>query len=197
MKDKTQSSIRINKVYTKTGDKGMTQIVSGEKRSKSDRRIEAYGCIDELNAHIGYCRDLIIKTENKELIILADYFSIIQNELFNLGTQLATNKKENNYPRISNESIKKIEVEIDKVNVNLTELDSFILPGGNLLNSQLHIARTVCRRAERRAVALAEVEEVEPVNITYLNRLSDALFVWSRWVTKLMGESEKLWDPQC
>ena len=106
MGEKKQSSIRINKVYTKSGDKGMTKIVSGEKRSKSDARIEAYGCIDELNAHLGYCKDLLMETKNNDLIILADYLIKVQNELFNVGTQIATSDVENEYPRISEESIK-------------------------------------------------------------------------------------------
>jgi cob(I)alamin adenosyltransferase len=194
--DKKQSSIRINKVYTKSGDKGMTQIVSGEKLSKSDARIEAYGCVDELNCHVGYCKDLLMDTKINDFIGLAEYLTIIQNELFNVGTQLAASNVENEYPQISEESIKVMEQEIDKVNNHLTELESFVLPGGSILNSQFHIARTVCRRAERRVVALAETENVNSVNIIYLNRLSDAFFVWSRWITQLTGGSENLWNPK-
>ena len=195
MGNKKQSSIRINKVYTRSGDNGMTQIVSGEKRSKCDARIEAYGGIDELNAHIGLCKVLLTDSGKKELVSLAEYLLIIQNELFNVGTQLATNKRENDYPSISEKSIIKLEKEIDKANIHLSELHSFVLPGGDILNSQLHIARTICRRAERKVVELAKSEFVNSVNIAYLNRLSDAFFVWSRLVIVLNGDSEPLWDP--
>ncbi|MBC8311609.1 MAG: cob(I)yrinic acid a,c-diamide adenosyltransferase [Candidatus Marinimicrobia bacterium] len=199
MSDKktASSNIRINKVYTKTGDKGKTRIVGGEKRSKDDPRVEAYGSVDELNSHLGLCRDLLIKHNRDEFKELIQFLKIVQNELFDLGTQLACSDGELNssLPKIKEKSIKELESEIDSANSDLGELKSFVLPGGSILNSQFHIARSICRRAERRAVTLANIESVEAINIIYLNRLSDALFVWSRWISHILNDNENLWEP--
>ena len=192
-----QPIIRINKVYTRSGDSGQTRLVGGEKRYKDDPRIEAYGTIDELNAHLGYCTELLKQSAEIQFEPLIKYLKTIQNELFNLGTQLASpeSEKTGNLPKLSNNAIKGLEQGIDSANENLSELTSFVLPGGSLINAQFHIARNVCRRAERRAVTLAKSEKVDSENIKYLNRLSDALFVWSRWVSRVLGDEENLWKP--
>ena len=190
-------NIRINKVYTRTGDGGKTRLVGGEQRFKDDPRVEAYGSVDELNSHIGLCRELLRKTGRKEFGKLISYLKIIQNELFNLGTQLAApdDAKSTELPQLPENAVGKLESEIDSANKVLSELKSFILPGGSVLNAQFHITRNVCRRAERRAVSLSQNEKVAPENIRYLNRLSDALFVWSRWVSHILRDEENLWVP--
>ena len=199
MTDKKSKSpnIRINKVYTRTGDKGKTRLVGGVERYKDDPRVEAYGSVDELNSHIGLCRELLRQTGREEFGDLISYLKIIQNELFNLGTQLAATDDARlaELPHLPGDAVEKLETEIDSANEVLSELKSFVLPGGSVLNAQFHITRNVCRRAERRAVSLSQNEKVAPENIRYLNRLSDALFVLSRWVSKIMGDEENLWEP--
>ena len=197
MKKPISPNIRINKVYTRTGDGGKTCIVGGEKRSKDDPRVEAYGSVDELNSHLGLCRDLLIKNNRNEFNGLIKYLKIVQNELFDLGTQLACSDGEliKTLPQIKEASINVLESEIDSANSNLGELKSFVLPGGSILNSQFHIARNICRRTERRAVSLSKSESVEAITIIYLNRLSDALFVWSRWISHILNDDENLWEP--
>ena len=125
------------------------------------------------------------------------FIKSVQNELFYLGTQLAATEGSDseNLPQLSDDAILKLESEIDTANELLTELTSFVLPGGSVINAQFHIARNVCRRAERRVVSLSKKENIDSDNIRYLNRLSDALFVWSRWVSKILGDEENLWDP--
>jgi len=195
--DKNSPNIRINKVYTRSGDTGKTRLVGGKERFKDDARVEAYGSVDELNAQIGLCRELIKETGDEKFHSLIKVLKIVQNELFNLGTQLAMDERDDskNLPQLSDEAILKLESEIDTANESLSELTSFVLPGGSVINAQFHIARNVCRRAERRVVSLLKKENVDPENIRYLNRLSDALFVWSRWVSKIIGDEENLWDP--
>ena len=195
---KTKSpNIRINKVYTRSGDAGKTHLIGGEKRWKDNIRVEAFGTVDELNAEIGLCRELVKEIGNEKFRSLIRFLKSVQNELFNLGTQLATDLGDDakNLPQLSDDAILKLESEIDTSNESLSELTSFVLPGGSVINAQLHIARNVCRRAERRVVSLLKKENVNPENIRYLNRLSDALFVWSRWVSKMIGDEENLWDP--
>ena len=190
-------NIRINKIYTRSGDNGKTRLVGGEERSKDDARVEAYGTVDELNAEIGLCRELVKETENKKFVSLIQILQSIQNELFDLGTQLATAKEGASYnlPHLSEDAILTMESEIDTANQFLSELTSFVLPGGSVINAQFHIARNVCRRAERRTVTLSKIEKLDPLVIQYLNRLSDALFVWSRWVSTILGNEEHLWTP--
>ena len=190
-------NIRINKVYTRSGDAGQTRLIGGEKCFKDDSRVETYGTVDELNAAIGLCRELVKETGNKKFGSLIQALKSIQNELFNLGTQIATGDNDNagNLPKLSEDAVIKLESEIDTANESLSELTSFVLPGGSVINAQFHIARNVCRRAERRVVSLSKKENVNSVNIQYLNRLSDALFVWSRWVSKIIGDEENLWEP--
>ena len=190
-------NIRINKVYTRTGDKGKTRLVGGKERFKDDVRVEAFGTIDELNSEIGLCRELLKQNENKKFGSLIETLQCIQNELFNLGTQLAAAEEINsdNFPKLSKNAILKLESQIDTANESLCELTSFVLPGGSIINAQFHIARNVCRRSERRAVTLSKIEELDPVNLQYLNRLSDALFVWSRWISIVLHHDEHLWTP--
>ncbi len=195
MADNKSPNIRINKVYTRTGDKGKTGLAEGQKRWKDDMRIEAYGTIDELNSQIGLCRELVIQLNNNKLNSLIKFLKIIQDELFNLGSQLAITKENNNMPKLSENALSILESEIDKINESLKELSSFILPGGSIINSQFHIARNVCRRAERRVVSLSRKEYVDPINICYINRLSDAIFVWSRWISLHNNDKENLWKP--
>ena len=153
MTDKKTKSlkIRINKVYTRTGDTGKTHLIGGEERWKDNARVEAYGTVDELNAEIGLCRELVKETGNEKFGSLILLLKSIQNELFNLGTQLAAaeGSDPDNLPRLYDDAILKLESEIDTANELLLELTSFVLPGGSVINAQFHIARNICRRAER------------------------------------------------
>ena len=197
MTDKKSPNIRINKVYTRTGDGGKTRLIGGEKRWKDDARVEAYGTVDELNSEIGLCRELLKEQKHDQFSSLIRFLKSVQNELFNLGSQLAVAEYSDseNLPHLSGDAISKLESEIDTVNETLLELTSFVLPGGSVINAQFHMARNVCRRAERRTVTLSRNDSVVPENIQYLNRLSDALFVWSRWVSYILGDTENLWNP--
>lgn len=195
--------ITINRVYTRHGDEGMTGLVGGQRVSKDDLRIEAYGTVDELNAFLGAARQTATELATKEgprkadIAALADTFARVQHELFNLGSILATLPADVHprQPRITKAEIDLLEREMDACTKGLSTLRSFVLPGGTRLNAELHVCRTVCRRAERCTVTLARATEVDPLAVTYLNRLSDALFVWSRWATVLEGADEWLWDP--
>ena len=197
MTDKKSPNIRINKVYTRTGDAGKTRLIGGEKRWKDDARVEAYGTVDELNSEIGLCRELLKEQKEDQFSSLIRFLKSAQNELFNLGSQLASPEDcdSKDLPRLSHDAISKLESEIDTANELLSELTSFVLPGGSVINAQFHMARNVCRRAERRTVTLARNETVDQENIRYLNRLSDALFVWSRWVSHILKDDENLWEP--
>ena len=197
MTDKKSPNIRINKVYTRTGDAGRTRLIGGEKRWKDDARVEAYGTVDELNSEIGLCRELLKEQKEDQFSSLICFLKSVQNELFNLGSQLAAaeDRDTENLPQLSDDAISKLETEIDTVNESLSELTSFVLPGGSVINAQFHMARNVCRRAERRTVTLSRNETVVLENIRYLNRLSDALFVWSRWVSHILGDTENFWNP--
>ena len=194
-----EPKITINKVYTKTGDSGETGLVGGQRLSKDDIRIEAYGEVDELNAIVGGCKyeiDLRLN-EYKDLKKISDILYRVQHELFNLGTTLATLPEDLNeeLPCITNIDIRRLEDEIDYFNTILPTLHSFVLPGGSSLNIWLHKARTICRKAERRCVKLSKTSNLEPNVIRYLNRLSDALFVWSRWVNYIQDFEENVWNP--
>jgi len=189
----------INRVYTRGGDEGETSLVGGQRLPKDAIRIEAFGTVDELNAFTGLACHTARECFGNfhELHFLVDILDRIQHELFNLGSVLAT-KPEDIYPKqpcITSSDVSQLEKEIDEMNSSLPELHSFVLPGGSRVNAELHICRAVCRRAERLCVSLARQEEIPLVTIQYLNRLSDAFFVWSRWVNKVMGVPETLWDP--
>ncbi len=165
------------KVYTKTGDKGQTSLLSGERVPKHHLRIEAYGTVDELNSFIGLLREYNIGDNNKAILFK------VQNLLFDLGAGLSIEKNKDKFAsikKVSDNDIKLLESEIDKMNEDLPALKSFILPGGSKAVATSHICRTICRRAERLCTNLAENTEVEELSIMYLNRLSDYLFVLAR-----------------
>jgi cob(I)alamin adenosyltransferase len=191
--------IALNRIYTKRGDSGQTSLAGGQRVSKDSLRIEAYGTVDELNAFTGLavvsCEEMIGRDPKLGLMLVI--LRRVQHELFNLGSILAT-LPEDVHPkqaRITAAEVSQLEREIDGMNEELPDLRSFVLPGGTRLNAELHVTRTVCRRAERLLIALARVEAVPPETIQYLNRLSDAMFVWSRWVNHAVGAAEILWQP--
>ena len=193
-------SIYISKVYTKTGDRGQTALVGGKMVPKSSRRIEAYGTVDELNAVLGLVRRANQEDEGPDAAKarLDTLLARVQSELFNLGSLMATLPADlhPSQPRIEARHTEALEAEIDSLNENLPPLRSFTLPGGGWTSSYLHLARTVCRRAERETVRLSENEEVDAEAIRYLNRLSDTLYVLGRWNVRERGEAEPLWQPE-
>jgi len=181
------------KIYTKTGDKGTTSLLSGERVEKFNLRISTYGTVDELNSFVGYLRSSEIKKEDVEFLIK------IQNKLFNLGALLATVNKNKNLKisEISDNDIKTLENEMDKIEINLPNLTSFVLPGGNQAVSLGHVCRSICRRAERLCVQLSKTETIEEKLIMYLNRLSDYFFVLSRKITYDFNVDEIIWETDC
>lgn len=186
--------VNITKVYTKTGDKGDTQLAAGVSISKCSLRIEAIGAVDELNAIIGLCVSQMRDDNAFEKLI--EQSLRIQNELFNLGSQLAVliEHRRDNTPLISDEDAALLEKEIDLVNCELPSLKSFILPGGSKISAQFHFARTACRRTERALVTLSrEGQSIEPVILVYINRLSDWLFVMARYCNVIKKTQEILW----
>ena len=185
--------VTLNRIYTRTGDAGKTRLATGENVSKSDRRVEAYGAVDETNACLG-----LVRLHTAADATLDAMLGRIQNELFDLGADLATPPKrdeaEGQALRILDSQVGRLEAEIDELNAALPGLKSFVLPGGTAAAATLHLARTVCRRAEREAVRLAEGGA--PVNaaaLRYLNRLSDLLFVAARYANG-RGTAEVLWQ---
>ncbi|MBD9526182.1 cob(I)yrinic acid a,c-diamide adenosyltransferase [Paracoccus sp. PAR01] len=183
----------LNRIYTRTGDKGDTALSNGERVPKNAPRVEAYGTVDELNATLGLAR--LHATGD-----LAGQIAVIQNELFDLGADLSRPRMDEDaqapYPvlRIIDSQVARLETEIDVMNAALTPLRSFILPGGSPLAAHLHLCRTVARRAERAAVALAATEDANPAALKYLNRLSDWLFVAGR-IANENGTNDILWVP--
>lgn len=195
MTAKNKVNVRINKVYTRRGDFGKTSLIGGEVCWKDDLHVEAYGTIDELNTEVGYCIELLKNSNSKKITSLIKLLKSIQNELFNLGSQLAAKEKHDTLPKLSKSAITSLERAIDNANEKLPELHSFVLPGGSIINSQFHRARNICRRAERRTVSLSKKTLIYSESIQYLNRLSDAFFVWSRWISNELGDDENLWKP--
>lgn len=192
--------IALNRIYTRAGDMGQTRLVGGQAISKDEARIECYGTVDELNAFIGVARTSAeeLGKANEKIGRLASILKRVQHELFNLGSILATLPEDVHpkQPRITGAEIERLEHEIDEANHDLPALRSFVLPGATRLDAELHVCRTVCRRAERLLVRLATTPEAVPAEaIRYLNRLSDALFVWSRWANIATGARESLWEP--
>jgi cob(I)alamin adenosyltransferase len=193
-------SIWLSKIYTRGGDKGETSLVGGQRISKASLRIESYGAIDELNAVLGLLR----KANHDEAGPDASKARIdalverIQNELFNLGSLLATLPEDlaPTQPRVEARHTEALEHEIDSMNEHLPPLRSFTLPGGGWVSSYCHLARTVCRRAERILVALAGSEAIDAEAVRYVNRLSDLLYVLGRWNVRERGETEPLWKPE-
>ena len=181
-----------SKIYTKTGDDGTTGLVGGTRVKKSEMRLEAYGTIDELNSWLGLIRSVTDDTEVKDLLYA------VQSNLFICGSKLASDEKGKQISgnlNITREEILRLENAIDAFDMELDPLQSFILPGGSALVGYCHIARTVCRRAERRIVQLTETTEVDDVIIRYVNRLSDFLFVLSRKTGRDTGIAEVPWKP--
>lgn len=179
------------KIYTKTGDKGETSLFGGKRLLKSHIRIEAYGTVDELNSCIGFLRDGI-QSERQESVLKE-----IQDRLFTIGSNLASDPSKNmTTPDVIEADIELLENEIDRMEKDLPALKSFILPGGHQLVSFCHIARCVCRRAERAVIKLDQTESIETILIIYLNRLSDYLFVLSRKIGQDLGVNEIEWKPR-
>ena len=182
------------KIYTKTGDKGTTSLIGGTKVPKSHLRIEAYGTVDELNSCLGLCMDLLEDQASKKILLE------VQDRLFTIGSSLACDpikEPKMRIPDLKSADVQLLEKEIDRMNEVLPPMKSFILPGGHPTVSQIHIARCVCRRAERCCVRLElESLEVEPVILQYLNRLSDYLFILSRYAGKLLQAPEIPWKPR-
>ena len=179
------------KIYTKTGDKGQTSLFGGKRLAKSDLRIEAYGTVDELNASVGYLSELL-----DDSAIIKILFKV-QNKLFNIGSKLAVDPAKNfEMPLVDENDVALLEHEIDKMDSEMPPLKSFILPSGHPHGAYAHVTRTVCRRAERRVVALSLESEVDPLIIAYLNRLSDYLFTLSRYIIQIRGGTAVVWDPK-
>ena len=183
----------LNKIYTKTGDMGETSLGDGTRVAKHSLRVHVYGSVDELNSFLGLARVSSEKNISKQI-------ALIQNDLFDLGGDLCfpveekEEEKDNPPLRMTDEQIFRLEKDIDKMNSKLEPLKSFILPGGNMAAAQLHLCRTICRRAERLCVELASIELINPNAVKYLNRLSDWLFVASRTCNN-NGKSDVLWVP--
>lgn len=181
------------KIYTKVGDKGTTSLIGGTKVLKSDLRIEAYGTVDELNSYVGLCNDLITDQHSKAIL------KEIQDRLFTIGSSLACDPEKEpkmKIPDLKEEDVGLLEKEIDKMNETLPEMKSFILPGGHPTVSHIHIARCVCRRAERCCVRLTEQATEDVLILKYLNRLSDYLFVLARYASHLLSAPETAWIPR-
>ncbi len=182
------------KIYTKTGDKGSTSLIGGTKVPKSHIRIEAYGTVDELNSYIGLCRDLLSDEQSRKILLE------IQDRLFTIGSSLACDpvkEPKMRIPDLKETDVNLLEQEIDRMNESVRPMKSFILAGGHPTLSHLHIARCVCRRAERCCVRLElESPGEDPVIIQYLNRLSDYLFVLSRYTGHLLKAEEIAWKPR-
>jgi cob(I)alamin adenosyltransferase len=191
-------TIAISRVYTRTGDRGETGLVGGKRVPKDSPRIRAYGTVDELNAAVG-----LVRTFNEERLAdgehhrwLDEILRGLQNELFDLGSELATppDAEYEGMHKLGEAQVTALEHLMDRCQKDLTPLKSFTLPGGGRINAFLHLARTVCRRAEREVLALSRVEPIGEWPLKYVNRLSDVFFVLGRWVAKHMGEKEYLWE---
>jgi len=184
--------MRIDRVYTRGGDLGQTSLIGGDRVSKADPRIDCYGTVDELNATLGLVVEALAASAAGSH--LTPIIRRVQNELFNLGCELATPDPERRAkgPHVEQRHVDALERDIDAVNDDLPALTSFVLPGGGPASAHFHLARTVCRRCERLVIAAGG----EPLPVTYLNRLSDALFVWGRWCAVKDGRPEPLWDSR-
>ncbi len=184
---------KLDRIYTKTGDEGLTGLGGGQRVPKDSIRVETYGTVDELNSQIGVALAIGLCER------LAAELPLIQNELFDLGSDLATpaeSQARHPVPTVELRHVEKLEGLIDELNEVVGPLANFLLPGGSAGAAQLHVARTVCRRAERTATALARVESIGPTVLPYLNRLSDALFVMARFENHERGITEPLWRPR-
>ncbi len=181
---------RLSKIYTKTGDAGETGLGDGSRIKKTHPRVEAMGSVDELNSVIGVVIEDLINENNDELTAIAQFLRSLQHRVFDLGGELSIP----GYKIITEEHVAAIEVQLDQLNDQLEPLENFILPGGSTLIANCHLARAVCRRAERHVVLLADSEEVNSAALEFLNRLSDHLFVVARSCARITGVDEVLWE---
>jgi cob(I)alamin adenosyltransferase len=190
--------MRITKVYTRTGDAGKTRLAGGQQVWKDSLRVEAYGTVDELNASVGVVRvinaEMVGRHEQAEQ--LEQELRWVQNKLFDIGSILATAPGQTfkNMPQVTAKDVTRLEKLIDRCQEDLEPLKEFILPGGGKVSGFLHQARTICRRAERLCVRLSREEPLDPTIVKFVNRLSDTLFVFARWVAKTQREPEFLWE---
>ena len=191
--------IIINKVYTKTGDHGETSLIGGKRVLKSNKKVSAFGQIDELNVAVGSCLVELKKIDNVDLLDLNDVLIKIQNQLFNLGNMLAVEVGTDikNMPRINTGYIEELEKNINFYNKSLSELNSFVLPGGNELSIRFHLVRVKCRKVERFIVKILKEESIDIIIVKYLNRMSDLFFVLSRYSNCILNNKELTWDPNC
>ena len=192
--------MRISKVYTRTGDSGKTRLAGGQEVWKDSLRVKVYGTVDELNSMIGLVRvfNSDIAGRQTKSTRLEESLRWVQNKLFDLGSILATASGDSfkNMPSVTTDHVLRLEQWIDECQEELEPLREFILPGGGKVSGFLHQSRTICRRAERICVTLSREESVDACLLKFLNRLSDALFVWARWVAKTQGEPEFLWKRE-
>lgn len=190
-------------VYTKTGDKGTTSLVGGRRVKKCDPRVEAYGSVDELNSHVGLLAEMLRETSAKpgseeDVEECCRQLKRIQDRLFVVQTLLATEDGEmyKKFPQMADENVVEVERWIDTMDALLPKHNRFVIPGGSMASAQAHVARTVCRRAERMVVRLAEEENIEEILMKYINRVSDYLFVISRYILMLEGKNEIFWSVE-
>jgi cob(I)alamin adenosyltransferase len=191
----------MSKIYTRTGDTGTTGLVGGARVKKNALRIETYGTVDELSSAIGIARSALLPSleGHQRAARLDAWLSWAQDTLLNLGSELATTpeKRRDQAPAVTERDAKALERAIDEAHCDLPTLRNFIHPSGSSAGAHLHLARTICRRAERLLVTLREEEpSIDPETLRYLNRLSDALFVWARWINAELGIEEYLWNPK-
>jgi cob(I)alamin adenosyltransferase len=196
----TKTMPKLTRIYTRAGDRGMTGLVGGRRVKKSAPRIATYGTLDELSSAIGVTRAALrpLLQSHTRAARLDGWLAWTQDVLFNLGTDLATlaSDRREGLPRVEAADAHALERAIDQAQCDLPPLATFIHPGGSLPGAYLHVARTICRRAERLVVALIDEEnDVSPEALPYLNRLSDALFVWARWINDALHDTEHLWNP--
>ena len=190
-------AIRLTRIYTRRGDRGDTDLVGGTRVAKDSPRIDAYGAVDELNAALGVARAVNAEVRRSPATRrLDEILKRLQNELFDLGSELATPPADfqPGMFRVESEQVTALEKLMDECQKDLKPLRSFVLPGGGRVSAHLHVARTVCRRAERDVLRLMRVEQIGEQPLASLNRLSDLLFVLSRWIGHHLGESEFLWE---
>ena len=181
--------VRLTKIYTRGGDAGETSLGDGSRVSKLDERIGAYGAVDELNSALG----LVLATSCPEAVRAV--LERVQNELFDVGADLSVPLHHEGRLRVTQEQIDRLEADCDRFNADLDELKSFVLPGGDEVAARMHVARALCRRAERDALVAAGAHDVDPLAIVYLNRLSDLLFILARAANAAAGREEPLWRP--
>jgi cob(I)alamin adenosyltransferase len=189
---------KVTRIYTRTGDAGTTGLVGGQRVKKNDLRIEAYGCVDELSSALGVARAALPAGAEPGVPQQLDaWLAWTQDVLFNLGSDLATLPADRweGMPRITAADATALERAIDRAEATLPPLDTFIHPGGTSAGAALHVARTVARRAERLLITLGERDTLEPEVLRYINRLSDALFVWARWINHALDHPEHRWNP--